>query len=117
MQILSNYEKIVSQFQRKRELLKAISRATYPVNKNVFAIHKRRLENAKIFLDELEEVEMLLISGVPMKMVPRPTFEKQIKKADFATIEFDGQFCQIAIIQNFLSEGIWLIHTASIREL
>ena len=45
-------------------------------------IHKRRLENAKIFLDELEEVEMLLISGVPMKMVPRPTFEKQIKKAE-----------------------------------
>lgn len=117
MQILGDYQKIVSQIKRKKERLKTISKMDLPVNKAVFDIHKRRIENARIFLDELEEVEMLLMSGVPMKVVPRNIFKKQVEKADFVVTEFDGEFCQIAIVQNFPFEDVWLIHTASINEL
>ena len=65
----------------------------------------------KLFLKELEEIMSVVETDLNVRIVPRPTFEKQIEKADFATMEFDGEFCKIAIVENFPNDSLWLVYT------
>lgn len=72
---------------------------------------------AKRYLEELREVKELLGCGVNLNLVPRPTFEKQVAKADFATLEFDGEFCKIAIVSNYPFDNLWLIYASALESL
>ncbi len=117
MKILESDKKILKQLEAKKSRLEHIANSDYPLDPLLEKAHERRVENAKSFLDELEEVLTIVEVGLNIKLVPRPTFDKQVKRADFATLEFDGEYCKIALIQNYPYDNLWLIFTAPLESL
>ena len=89
----------------------------YPIDPKKVKVHKRKVLNANNFINELEEITGILDFGLNIKLVPRPTFEKQVAKADFASMEFDGEFCKIALIQNYPYDNLWLVYTATVESI
>lgn len=117
MKILESDKKILNQLEAKKSRLENIANSDYPVDPSLNKSHERRVQNAKAFLDELEEVLTLVDVGLNIKLVPRPTFEKQVERADFATLEFEGEYCKVALIQNYPYDNLWLIHTAPVESI
>ncbi len=117
MQILESDKKVLRQLAVKLEKLKHIAVSKSPINSTLEKAHQRRVMNAKSFLNEIQEVSMYVGVGLNIKLVPLRTFEKQVKKAEFVTMELDGKFCKIAIIHNYPYEDIWLIYVASVESI
>ena len=114
---MKNDEKALRQIAAKKEKLLHIIDSDYPINRRLHEAHTRKVKHAQKFLKEFEEIEPLLEGAFNINIVPRPTFEKQIKKADFCTMEFDGVYCRIAVVQNYPFDNLWLIYTASLGTL
>ncbi len=117
MKIHEGDEKITKQLEAKEARLEHLWYSDSPVDPEKKEAHLKKADKAKRFLEELQEVKGLLGCGVNVKLVPRPTFEKQVAKADFATMEFDGEFCKIAIILNYPFDNLWLIYVAAVESL
>lgn len=117
MKILAGDENIKKQLEAKEARLEHIVYSDYPTDPQKQDAHIKKLGKAKCYLEELREVKELLGCGVNLKLVPRPTFEKQVAKADFATLEFDGEFCKIAIVSNYPFDNLWLIYTSALESL
>lgn len=107
---------IRKQIEGKKMRLNHILELGYPSDPNLILRHEEKQARAKYFLEELKEVTWLLDSKESrVLLVPLATFTKQLEKADFATIEFDGEFCKIATVQNFPSSNIWLVYIAPVE--
>ena len=117
MKIHEGDEKITKQLEAKEARLKRILQSEYPTDPAKKDAHIRKIINAERFLDELSEAKAVVGCGVNLKLVPRPTFEKQVDKADFATMEFDGEFCKVAIILNYPYDNLWLIYVAPVESI
>lgn len=117
MKIHAGDENIKKQLDAKEARLEHIVYADYPTDPQKKDAYIRKLGKAQRYLEELREVKELLGCGVNLNLVPRPTFEKQVAKADFATLEFDGEFCKIAIVSNFPFDNLWLIYASALESL
>ena len=73
--------------------------------------HQNRVNRAKQFTVELEEASLLLNSELNVKQVSRSSFFKELKSADMGSLEFDGLYCKIALLQNFGSGNLWIFYT------
>ena len=110
-------EKITKQLERKKERLEQIVNSEMPINEKLWDAHKRKEENARRFLVEIEEIEGLLEADT-VKVVPISTFNKVVEKADYATMEFDGEFCKVATITNFpYEDNVVMVYLASIEKM
>ncbi len=108
--------KIKKILETKKKRLNEIIHFTNPSDPALQANHERRVANARTFLEELEEVSILVeIRSSQVELVPKETFYKQIKEAHFATMEFDGLFCQIVKVSSYQQGKLWLVHTASLE--
>lgn len=71
---------------------------------------------AERFLSELEDVEDFMEEGVIL--LQRNSFEKKLRDADESEIEYDGEFCKVAVIYNYpFNNGQWIIYTAAVSSL
>ena len=70
--------------------------------------------NANFYIDELTEIELLLASEVESRLVPLETYQKQLAKADFAEMDFDGLYVKIAIVHNYPFASMWMVYMVSI---
>ena len=117
MKIADTSTTIKKQLESKQARLEKIAVSDYPIDPKKVKVHKRKVLNANNFINELEEITGILDFGLNIKLVPRPTFEKQVAKADFASMEFDGEFCKIALIQNYPYDNLWLVYTAAVESI
>lgn len=70
---------------------------------------------AERFLSELEDVEDFMEEGI---LLQRNSFEKKLRDADASGIEYDGEFCKVAVIYNYpFNNGQWIIYTAAVSSL
>ena len=113
--------KIRTQLIGKKTRLEQISVSNAPMvpEKNLIEAHERRVSNAKIFLDELDVISTVLADGLnfDVYLVPRATLDKQVEKADFATVDFDGMFCKLYLIQNYPYGDVWLLYVAPVEDI
>ena len=110
--------KIKKILRTKQKRLNEIMNSNNPLDPTLQANHVRRVANARTFLEELEEVFSLAENHCPqVEIVPKKTFDEQIQKADFATMEFDGLFCQIVNVTSYPEKHLWLVYTASLERL
>ena len=89
-------EQMLCKLQSKKGKLEKISYSRDPYNKKLLEAHERRVAHAKSFIEEIDEVIELLKdvqTNVELQLVPGPTFDKLVAKADFATVEYDGIYC------------------------
>ena len=108
--------KIKKILETKQMRLNEIMNSNNPLDPTLQANHVRRVSNARTFLEELEEVFSLAENHCPqVEIVPKKTFDEQIQKADFATMEFDGLFCQIVNVTSYPEKHLWLVYTASLE--
>ena len=114
---MKNAEKITKQLESKKLRLENALRTAYPIDPSLSEAHERRLENAKAFLAELADVSYLLNLNLNIQLVSLPTLQKQIEKADFATLDFDGQFCKLVVIQNYPYDDMWLLYVAPVESI
>lgn len=116
---MKNKKDIKEKIQRKIERLKKIESSKRPVDVAKLDDYCIKISKATDFIEELQEVLNLLqtVKGTTIKLVSKPTFEKQTANADFATIEYDGIFCQIMLIERYPDYRTWLIYTQPISSL
>ena len=115
--MMKNLGKILKQFASKKERLQKVLASQNPINPNLYSAHERKLTNANFFLSELTEAENLLLSSGDIRLVTLSTLEKQIEKADFSSMEFDGEFCKIALIENYPYDSLWLLWIAPVESI
>jgi len=115
--LVKNHEKVVKEIQRKENSLNKILNSQLPRNPEFDDIHQARKEAAKNFLDELSEVTAFIEDSTEIVLVPMETLEKQVAKADFATIEFDGEYCTLALVQNFPYNDVWFLCIAPVTSI
>ena len=64
----------------------------------------------KRYLEELQEIQSILATPENViHIVPKSTATRQIDKAEFASVEFEGDFVQVIMIQNYPSEEYFLV--------
>lgn len=108
--------KVLKQLQAKKAKLEEIISSNYPFNIALFPNHRRKVAHAKSFLNELEDVIELVsfdTASITLQLVPKPTFEKLVAKADFATEEFDGIYCKVCNICSCPAAPMLIIYTSS----
>lgn len=108
---------IRKQLEHKRNRLNKVLNSRFPKNPYMCGCHYRKLENASIFIEELTDIICFLKAEVDIKLVTLPTFKKQCEKADFASVEFDGEFCKLVLIQNFPYDDLWLLYVAPVESI
>jgi len=114
---MKNTEKIIAQLDSKKLRLKKALDAGYPIDPALVEAHERRMSNAEIFLEELDALSYLLNLDMNIQLVYLSTLEKQAEKADFASIDFDGQFCKLFLIQNYPYDSMWLLYVAPVESI
>ena len=100
--------------QRLRKLEDIVS-SNEPVVfcEELFIAHERRVRNAGIYINELDEVTL----QEKAKQVKLSTFNKEVENADVSSIEFDGQFCKLALIQNWGNADRWVLYLAPLSKI
>ncbi len=118
MKIETSIATIKEQLENKQARLERIAISNCHSNDSErIAIQETRISDAKRFINELEEIKDILDFDLNIKLVPKPTFEKQVTKADFASMEYDGEFCKIALIQNYPYDNLWLVYAVAIESI
>ena len=117
MKILKDRDEIMKALASKKENLERILRSEEPFDEALHDSHVRRQRSATWFLAEMTELEEIIKAVYKAMLVPSVTFQKQIEKSDFASIEMDGLYCRAAVIQNYPGEKFWIIYTASLNTL
>lgn len=106
-------EKIVTQLDSKeRRIKKEMERL------KVLSPSSRRLErieNAENFLSELSEVRIIL--GEDVQLVTKKALTKLSNKADCASVEFDGEFCKLILVQTYPYRDAWLLYVAPVESI
>lgn len=110
-------QKIANQLDSKKLRLERVLRSQYPLDPSLTEAHERKLENAKIFLKELADISYVVNLDLNIRLVSKSTLDKQVEKADFATVDFDGQFCKLIIIQNYPYDDLWLLWVAPVESI
>lgn len=100
--------------EKRKKKIEDILSSNEPVvlSEELFIAHERKKENAGIYLDELSEVTLQ-----KAKQVKITTFRKEVENADESSIEFDGQFCKLALIQNWGQRDKWLLYLAPLSTI
>ena len=107
-------DRIVRQLENKIARLDNILNSYLPTDHMKYEAHKRRVTNAAAFIKELKEViEEIKLCFSNIKRVPLPSFKKQLDRADFVTIEYDGKYCKLSTIHTFPYEPVMLLYVAS----
>lgn len=106
---------LAGMIQSKVDNLTRISESGPPINPYYEKAHDRRVENAKLFLDELIEVKALLGCGVPIKIVPLSKFDKTLKTTTWSQVEFDGKFCKVAVYTSYPEGNCYLVAMAAVN--
>ena len=107
---MNNIEKFKRAVEERRERIEKILETREPVVPSLDEAHKNRMKKAEIYLKDLKEVVRFLPDDV--KIVTKQTFNKTIEKADFAELEYDGRYCQLALIQNFPHKDAYIFYMA-----
>lgn len=117
MRNLKDRNQITEQLNKKEDLLDRILCSDFPIRPELADGHRRRQINSKLFLSELREIRELIDVPVDLVLVTHSTFTKQIEKADFSSMEYDGIYCKLASIQNFPYDDIYLLYVASVNSI
>lgn len=72
---------------------------------------------AKRYLLELQDVSSLLGMGHDVEWMRKKRFNRCMREADYSSMDFDGEFCKVAIIYNFPDEPKWIITCESPKNL
>lgn len=110
-------EVVKNRLQNKLKNLQEIINSKDPKNYRFNEAHAIKVERASKFFDELAEVSSFVEDSFDIRLVPLETIDKQIEKADFATIEFEGEYCKLVLVQNFPYDDLWLLYTAPIKSI
>lgn len=114
---MKNTESLRKQLESKKNRLNEVLNTQFPKNPYLWGCHYRKLENAPIFIEELTDIICFLEIEPNIKLVTLPTLKKQCEKADFASVEFDGEFCKLVLIQNFPYDDLWLLYVAPVESI
>ena len=115
--LVKEHEKVVKQLNSKKARLQKIINSQDPKNLALYDAHIGRQIDASHFLSELEEVSAFFDNKMDVRLVSVSTLNKQVVKADFATIEFDGEYCKLALVQNFPYNDLWLLYVAPVESI
>ena len=110
----------LNMLSRKQDQLLSVISSEIPTNPALHEAHVRRVTNAKLYLEELQQVLGMLeddASGIRINLVPRPTFDNAVATAGFATEEFDGFYCRVYNVSNYMYGSTLLIYTAPLATL
>ncbi len=116
MKIENSTLTIKEQLKNKETKLERIASSALS-NSEKTAVQERIISNVSDFIDELEEVRNFLDFGLNVKLVSKPIFEKQVAKADFASMEYNGKYCKVALIQNYSADNFWLVYVAAVESI
>ena len=79
--------------------------------------YKYRISTIRRYLEELQEIQSILDTPeYVVHIVPKSTATRQIDKSDFVNVEFDGEFVQLTLIQNYPSEDYYLVTLAPLAQ-
>lgn len=117
MKILKDREQIIELLISKMNRLARISCAEYPSNPENLEAFKKKQEAAEKYINELYDVENIISWKGNYMLVPKPTFEKQLKAADICNLEYDGEFCKVVAISTFPAESICMIYTVALNTI
>ena len=70
---------------------------------------EERSRAARRYLAEIQEISSLLGMGHEVEWISRAKFDRSVRAAEYASLDYDGEFCKIAIVSNFTDEPKWLI--------
>lgn len=78
-----------------------------------------RMDNARLYKEELTYLikSISYIDTTPIHIVPKATLEKKSAQADFASIEEDGYFYQLVLLQTYPFGKVYLLYVEPISEL
>ena len=115
---VNNEEGIRKFIARRLDLLKKIESSDFPPDVEMHQRHRERIANATEFISELNYL-LDTFTGYKLKLalVPKPTFDKLVSKAEFATIEMDDEYCKVCSIQDYLLGSTYIIYIAPIDKI
>lgn len=71
---------------------------------------------AESFLTEIEDIKDFLQEEAVV-LLQKNSFEKKLREADEFAMEYDGEFCKVAVIYEYPKNGQWIIYTAAVSSL
>jgi len=101
------------------EIKKALEGKVKKLEKIALNWEKNPEKSAKAerFLTELEEINDFL-GEESVVLLQKNSFEKKLRDADESEIEYDGEFCKVAVIYNYpYNNGQWILYTAAVSSL
>lgn len=115
---MKDTETIAKQLKSKELQLKKILQSQFPCDPALAEAHVRRQRNAKAFLKDLNDISYVVNLDLNIELVSKSTLQKRIKMADIATVDFDGEYCKLVIIQNFPEDdNLWLLWVAPVSSV
>ena len=113
-----NNVELIKKLEERKSKLAQIEYSSCPIDPKLEEAHIRKIDNARRYRQELEG--LLPFIGLTTKeifIVSTTTFEKRVDKADYATIEDEGFFFRLALINNFPADDfliLWLTPLSSL---
>ena len=114
---MKNMEKITRQINSKKDRLEKVLNSNAPIIVSLMEAHERKIAHAELFLSELTEVTEFWDAETNLHLVPLSMLETQTAKADFASVEFEGKFCKLILVQNYPYGDLWLLYVASVESI
>lgn len=115
--VIKSKEAIKKKIASKEARLNKVLSTPEPIVSSLYEAHIRRQINSINFLDELDEVKVVLNFDNNVKLVSLNEFNSLLVSADASNIEFDGEFCKLALLQNVNLPSEWLLYVAPIESI
>lgn len=110
-------EVIKKRIASKEARLNRVLNTPEPIVNSLYEAHLRRQTNSLTFLEELEEVKLVLYSPNKLSLVSLDEFNTMLSSADASNIEFDGMFCKLALIQKVNYPNEWALYVAPVESI
>lgn len=110
-----NIKQVITKLEEKKVRLEDILNATYSRSGDE---HERKILNAKNYIKEVKYlISSLQFIKKDIFLVSESTLDDKVKKADFSSIEEEGEFFKLGFIQNFPYHDIYLLYLAPLSNL
>lgn len=104
---------ILKHEERLEKMTEKLKRMTYVFpgvyDEEIIKVMQVRACAARRYLAEIKEVSSLLGVGHEVEWLSRQKFDRYMSEAEYSALDFDGEFCKVALINNFPEEPKWLI--------
>lgn len=115
--MIKNIEKVKEAYQKKVDSLIKIRDSKYPPVKSqeLYEAHKRKVVNANNYLEELDSIGTFLCLSDNIIISSMEKINEVIENAEYSSIEFEGEFVKLYLIQKFGYPDMWLLYLAPLK--